>query len=84
MSLEDIVNTISEVWKMTYGQPGVIQFHEKAQLLIVNGTDEQNDFIRQTLQALRMKADLERLRQKPAESKSRPDEPKSGSGGSPK
>jgi hypothetical protein len=80
MSMAEIVNTISEIWKMTYGQPGVIQFHDKAQLLIVTGTDEQNDFIRQTLQALRMKADVERARQKAVESKSKSEEPKSGGG----
>jgi hypothetical protein len=83
MSMADIVNTISEVWKMTYGQPGVIQFHDQAQLLIVVGTEEQNDFMRETLKALRMKAELERSRPKPSESRSKTEEPKSsGDGGS--
>jgi type II secretory pathway component GspD/PulD (secretin) len=76
MTMLDIVNTLSEIWKMTYSQPGVIQFHEKAELLIVSGTDDQNDFIRETLQAMRMKAQMEHGRQAHTESKTNDSSPK--------
>jgi len=56
MTMEQIIKTISNVWPADFGRPeGVIQFHEQAQLLVVNGTREQIDFIQQILSALRQK-----------------------------
>jgi hypothetical protein len=85
MDMHQIVNTVSEVWEMTYGKPGdVIQFHKDAQLIIVTGTSDQIRFVEQTIRAMQKKVELEReqLRQKAAESKTKTEEPKSGSGGS--
>ena len=64
MPMAQIGQTISEIWKMTYAginmPPEVVQFHEKTQLLIVNGTMDQIQFIQDTLTALRKKAELDR------------------------
>jgi hypothetical protein len=76
MNMKNLVDTLHDVWTMTYSQPGVIQFHEKAELLIVNGTDEQNNFIRETLQAMRMKAQMDRARLIPVEPKTNDSAPK--------
>ena len=59
MTMEQIAKTISDVWPAEFGKPdSVIQFHKDAQLLVVNGTREQLEFIQQTLQALGRKAEL--------------------------
>ena len=60
MTMEQLVKTIAEVWEMTYGQKGVVQFHNQAQLIIVSGTPDQIDFIQQTVRELRVRAQLER------------------------
>jgi hypothetical protein len=79
MTMEQLVKTASEVYRMTYGSPGgVLQFHKEAQLLIVTGTVDQTQFVQQTLSALRQKVQLERRSQpRAAESKANADEPKS-------
>lgn len=82
MTMDQIVKTVSEVWRMTYGSPGEeIQFHKDAQLLIVKGTADQIMFVERTLKAMHAKVELERSRQKTADSKPKTDEPKSGEGG---
>jgi hypothetical protein len=81
MTMEQIVKTVEEIWDMTYHEPGVVQFHKDAQLLIVSGTPDQIAFVQQTLGALRVKVQLDRERHQAAESKPKTDEPKSGVGG---
>ncbi|MGO8838643.1 MAG: hypothetical protein ACLQAH_06390 [Limisphaerales bacterium] len=81
MTMDQIVKTVSEVWRMTYGEPGeTIQFHQDAQLLIIKGTPDQIKFVEATLQAMRKKVELEQSRQKAAESRPKNDEPKSAGG----
>ena len=87
MNMELLAATVSDVYRMSYNTSraeaqGHIQFHDGAQLLIINGTPDQIDFFQQTLQAMRLKAETDRSRQKPAESKPKTDEPKSAGGGS--
>ncbi|HXS69918.1 MAG TPA: secretin N-terminal domain-containing protein [Candidatus Polarisedimenticolia bacterium] len=60
MSMQDIIKTITDVWKMSGDSGGKIQFHEDAQLLVVTGSPSQVDFMIQTLAALRQKVDLAR------------------------
>jgi hypothetical protein len=56
MTADQIVKAINDVWPADFGRPdGVIQFHLEAQLIVVNGTREQIDFIQQILSALRQK-----------------------------
>jgi hypothetical protein len=63
VTMEQIVKTISDIWPAELGKPdGVIQFHKEAQLLVVNGTSEQLEFIRQTLAALEQKSALEKAK----------------------
>jgi hypothetical protein len=81
MTMEQIVKTVEEIWDMTYHEPGGVQFHKDAQLLIVSGTPDQITFVQQTLGALRVKVQLVRERHQAAESKPKTDEPKSGVGG---
>lgn len=81
MTMEQIVKTVEEIWDMTYHEPGGVQFHKDAQLLIVSGTDDQIMFVQRTLAALRVKVQLDRERHQAAESKLKTDEPKSGIGG---
>ena len=74
MTMEQIVKTISEIWPADYGRPeGVIQFHKEAQLLVVNGTRNQLDFIQQTLAALELKAQQEKTRRISADLQSKVD-----------
>jgi hypothetical protein len=81
MTMDQIVKTVSEVWRMTYGEPGeTIQFHKDAQLLIVQGTIDQTKFVEETLRAMRIKVELEQSRQKAAESRPKNDDPKSAGG----
>ena len=68
MTMEEIVKTVSDLWPAEYGKPeGVIQFHKEAQLLVVNGTPDQLEFIHQTLAALEQK--VAAARPKSAEAK---------------
>ena len=60
MSMEAIIKTITDVWKMSGDSAGKIQFHEDAQLLVVSGSPNQIAFMEQTLTALRQKVDLAR------------------------
>lgn len=77
MSMEQVIKTITDVWRMTDTSNGNIQFHEGAQLLIVSGTPIQIDFVDQTLKALRQKAQLARYPlSTPVERKPKPDESK--------
>jgi len=66
MSMQDIIKTVTDVWKMSGDSGGKIQFHEDAQLLVVSGSPDQIDFVFQTLIALRQKADLAREKHAPA------------------
>lgn len=79
MSINQLVTTVSEVYKMSYGSPeGVLQFHKEAQLLIITGEVDQIQFIQQTLNALKQKGLLERRAPpKAAETKTKADAPKS-------
>lgn len=86
MSERQVLNTIFDSWPADLGKSdGVIQFHKEAQLLIVNGTREQNEFIQQVLSALQQKAEWDRSKQNPSASNSKindlKSELKSGSDG---
>ena len=82
MTMEQVVKTVQEVWDMTYSQPGAVQFHRQAQLLIVTGTPDQIEFIQWTLAALREKEQLRRkVHPEAAESKPKTADPKSSGGG---
>ncbi len=57
MSIEQLVKTVSEIYQIGYGQAkGALQYHKDTQLLIVTGTSDQIDFVKQALSALRSKA----------------------------
>ena len=61
MTMEQIVKTISDIWPADFGRPqDALQFHTDAQLLVVNGTPDQLEFIHQTLAALEEKVDSAR------------------------
>jgi hypothetical protein len=61
MTADQIIDTILKSWPAEFGKSdGVIQFHKDAQLLIVNGTREQNEFVQQMLSALQQKAEWDR------------------------
>lgn len=72
MTMEQIIKTVTDIWKMSDTANGNIQFHTDAQLLVVSGTPAQIDFVEQTLKALREKAALARQ----SRAKSSPDESK--------
>jgi hypothetical protein len=68
MTMDQIIKTISEIWPTDFGKPeGAIQFHKDAQLLVVNGTPDQLEFVHQTLAALEQK--VESAHPKSAEAK---------------
>ena len=68
MTMDQIIKTISDIWPADLGKPEeVIQFHKDAQLLVVNGTPDQLEFVHQTLAALEQK--VESARPKSAEAK---------------
>ncbi len=72
MTMEQLVQTLSEVHQMSFGSPDGLQFHKPAQLVIVTGTDAEIEFIGNTLTALKQKEELDAMRNaqpKPAESK---------------
>jgi hypothetical protein len=53
MTMDQITKTILDIWPADFGKPdGVIQFHKDAQLLVINGTPAEIEFIHQTLAAL--------------------------------
>jgi hypothetical protein len=87
----DLVKTVSEVWKMSFPESGKIQFHEKAQLLIVTGTDEEIRFMAETLDAMRTRFRVEYtrrheadLKKQAAETKAAKETAKTNDGGGPK
>jgi len=79
MTMEQIIKTVTDVWKMADASSGNIQFHKEAQLLVVTGTPSQIDFMEQTLSGLKQRTEWERFKSssKTTEAKSKPDEPKS-------
>ncbi|MGA2179698.1 MAG: hypothetical protein ABSH15_08975 [Verrucomicrobiota bacterium] len=75
LTMEQLVQTLSEVRQIGFGSEGGLQFHKQAQLVIVTGTDAEIEFIGNTLTALRQKEELDAVRQ--AQSKSAESKPKS-------
>ncbi len=74
MTMEHLVQTLSEVQQMSFGSEGGLQFHKQAQLVIVTGTDAEIEFIGNTLTALKQKEELDAARKaqsKSADSKSK-------------
>lgn len=57
-TIVSIVQTLSDVYKMTFRKSAdqLIQIHNEAELLIVTGTDDEVELIRDTLGALKEKA----------------------------
>ncbi len=79
MTMEQLVTTISDVYKMSLGDPkGVVQFHKSSQLLVVTGTNEQLLFVQQALEALKEKVQLDRVKamKQAVENKPKSEEPK--------
>ncbi len=74
MTMEQLVQTLSEVQQMSFGSESALQFHKQAQLVIVTGTDAEIEFIGNTLTALRQKEELDARK---AMSKSAESKPKS-------
>lgn len=60
MPMEQIIQTITDIWAMIDNTGGNLQFHKAAQLLVVRGTPGQIDAIEQTLGALRQKVEAVR------------------------
>jgi|KBSSwiStaDraftv2_1062776.scaffolds.fasta_scaffold407686_1 hypothetical protein len=57
MTMEQLIDTIQDIYKMSLGEPkGLIKFHKEAQLLIVTGGEEQIELIQQIIMALQQKA----------------------------
>jgi hypothetical protein len=72
MTVDQLIDTILKSWPADFGKSdGVIQFHKDAQLLIVNGTREQNEFVQQMLSALQQKAEWDRSQRSPTGSNSK-------------
>jgi hypothetical protein len=68
LTMDQVVKTISDLWPKEFGDPnGVFQFHNDAQLLVVNGTTQQLEFVRQILAALEQR--VAAARPKSAETK---------------
>jgi hypothetical protein len=78
MTIGQLFKTVSEVYRMSYGETkDPIQYHEGAQLLVITGTPDQVSLVQQTLTALRDKVQLERgFQAKTAELKAKTEEPK--------
>lgn len=62
MTMEQLVKTISEIYEMSYGGshgPGAdhLRFHKDAQLLVVTGSNNEIEFIAETISALKQKAE---------------------------
>jgi hypothetical protein len=75
MTMEQLVQTLSEVHQMSFASESGLQFHKQAQLVIVTGTDAEIEFIGNTLTALKQKEELDAARK--AQSKSAESKPKS-------
>ncbi len=67
MTMEQIIKTITDVWTIANANErgASIRFHEDAQLLVVTGSQDQIDFMEQTLNALKQKKDLEMHKEPP-------------------
>jgi hypothetical protein len=80
MSMEEIIKTITDIWQMTDTTNGNIQFHKGAQLLVVTGTPDQIAYAQDILNGLKQKTQWDRFKSesKPADAKSKMDEPKGG------
>jgi hypothetical protein len=60
MTIEQLLKTINDVYRMSFGEPKeTIKFHKEAQLLVISGWDQQLDFIQQTIAALQQKAGVQ-------------------------
>ena len=79
MTMEQIIKTITDVWKMSDTLNGDIQFHKEAQLLVVTGTADQVNFMEQTLAALKQRTEWDRFKSasKSGDAKPKPEEMKS-------
>jgi hypothetical protein len=81
MTMEQLTKTILNIWPTELGNrpDHILQFHEDAQLLVVNGTREQLDFIQQTLNALalRQKWNCDRFQKASADAPAKTDHSKS-------
>lgn len=66
MSLEQVVETVSEACRDAKIQPSAIASHKQAQLLIIRGTDQDIKFVQTTLSALRDKVRMDAQRQSQA------------------
>lgn len=65
MTIAQIEEIIMNIWPIPNDHPeSILWFNKQAQLLIVHGTPEQQDYIEQTLKALRQKVDWERSNKK--------------------
>lgn len=64
LTMKDIKNAIEQVWLMSEiaSEDATLNFYAPAQLIIVHGTANQIDMAHQTLEALKQKVELERLR----------------------
>ena len=61
MTMEQIMKAMTDIWPAEFGKPeSALQFHKEAQLVVVNGTAEQLEFVHQTLAALEQKAEAGR------------------------
>jgi hypothetical protein len=76
MSMAEVVKTISDLENMAYPHSGLVQFHQKAQLVVVTATSDHIDFIQQTLDALKMKVFTDVARRQEALYKPKTEEPK--------
>jgi hypothetical protein len=73
MTVEQIINTLDEIWKMTDYRGSDIKYYKDAQLLIVFGNRSQVEYIEQTLVALRQKVNHDRtLKSQPNSAESKP------------
>ena len=63
MTIEEVVDTVSEVCKGAKVAPSAISCHKQAQLLIIRGTEEDITFVQSTLAALRNRVELDAERQ---------------------
>jgi hypothetical protein len=82
MTMPEVVDTVQSVWRMAYGNNGAIpiQFHERAQIIIVTGSDDEIAFVQQTLQAMAQKLSIEQQKAGLKSAKEMP-KPESGAGG---
>ncbi len=69
-NMKELTDTVYDVWRSASPEKNAqIQFHEKAQLLIATGTDDEINFVQQILEALRTKDKVEANRRQEAADK---------------